>query len=56
MSDEEKAAFLALRGWEYGETRLYGWCWAHRNIGPGTCLTLQAAFDIETKERVSEGR
>jgi hypothetical protein len=51
---EEMAAFLTFRGWEYGQTRQHGWAWKHRNIGSGVCFTLAAAFEIETRERVSE--
>jgi len=47
-------AFLKSKGWEYGETRQHGWAWKHRVTGPGVCFTLQAAFDIETRERISE--
>jgi len=54
VSKEEMTAFLKSKGWEYGETRQHGWAWKHRVTGPGVCFTLQAAFDIETRERISE--
>jgi hypothetical protein len=54
VSDEEKTAFLKERGWEYGRTRQHGWAWKHRVTGAGVCFTLAAAFEIETREKVSE--
>ena len=54
MSEAEKAAFLREKGWEYGETRLYGWAWKHRVTGPEVCFTLAAAFEMESREKVSE--
>ena len=51
---EDKAAFLKSKGWEYGETRLYGWVWKHRVTGPGVCFGLEAAYQIEVREHISE--
>ena len=46
-------AFLKSKGWEYGETRLYGWVWKHRVTGPGVCFGLEAAYQIEVREKIS---
>jgi len=54
MSEEEQAAFLKERGWEYGKTRQHGWKWAHRNLPQGVYFGLKAAFVTELREKVSE--
>ena len=48
-----KEEFLKERGWEYGRTR-DGWFWAHPVTGPGFYFTLEAAYEIEVNERLSE--
>jgi hypothetical protein len=52
MNEEAMTEYLKARGWEYGQA-LHGWRWAHRNIVRGVYWTLEAAFEIETVERVS---
>ena len=47
--------FLKARGWESGRIRSdERVLWAHRNLPRGVYFTLEAAFEIEKQERVSE--